>query len=53
MHVAADCDGRVHLEQVGLLAENLCALFYDVQSLLFGQATFAVEMLLEELDIGL
>lgn len=51
--VTADGDGGVHLEKVGLGAQELCALANDPESLLLGEAALAIEMLLEELNVGL
>lgn len=53
MHITAYSDGRVHFEQVGLSTQNFASLPDDPQRLLLGQATFAVEMLLEKVDVGL
>jgi len=52
VHVTAHCDGGIHLEQVGLLAQQFGTLADDPERLLLGQAALAVEVLLEELDVG-
>jgi hypothetical protein len=49
MDVAAHRDGRIHLQQVRLAPEDLRTGLYYPQRLLFGQAAFAVEMLLQKL----
>lgn len=51
--VAAHGDGGVHLEEVGLGAQNLAAPSQNEEGLLFSQATFAVEVLFEKVDVGL
>jgi hypothetical protein len=53
MDITTHSDWCVHFQQVGLCLQDLCALPDDPQSLLFRQASFAVEVLLQELDIGL
>ncbi|TKW51225.1 hypothetical protein CTA1_2028 [Colletotrichum tanaceti] len=51
--VTADGDGRIHLEQVGLGAEQFCAGSKNPEGLLLGQAAFTIEVLLEKVDVGL
>lgn len=53
VNVTTDGDGSVHLEKVGLGAQKLGTLLKNPKSLLLGKTTFAVEMLLEELKVGL
>lgn len=52
VNIATNGDGSIHLEKVGLGAQKLSTLLNDPKSLLLGKTTFAVEMLLEELEIG-
>lgn len=46
-------DGGVHLEKVWLGAQELCTLMNDPESLLLSETALAIEVLLEELDVGL
>jgi len=51
--ITTNGDGSVHLQEVGLGAQKLSTLPENPKSLLLGETTFAVEMLLEELKVGL
>lgn len=53
VNVTAHGDGSVHLEQVGLCAQDVGTSLENEESLLFGQTTLAVKMLLEKVDVGL
>ena len=53
VNITTNGDGSVHLQEVGLGAQKLSTLFQNPKSLLLGETTFAVEMLLEELKVGL
>jgi hypothetical protein len=53
MNIAAYCDGRIHLQEVRFSTEDIGSSPEDPESLLLGQATFAIEVLLEKGDIGL
>ena len=53
MNISTDGDWRIHLEQVWLLGENLASLVDDVDGLLLGEASLAVEVLLQEGEIWL
>jgi hypothetical protein len=50
--ITANCDWRIHFKQVGLGPEKFGTFMNDPKSLLLGQSAFAIEMLLQELDIG-
>lgn len=52
MDVTAHSDRRVHFQKIRLRLQDLRALPYDPERLVLGQATLAVKMLLEELEIG-
>lgn len=52
MNIATDSDRGVHFEQVWLVPQNLGRLTQNEQCLVIGQPPFAVEMVLEERDIG-
>lgn len=52
VHVAADGDGSIHLEEIRLLAQQVGARLDDPEGLLVGQPTLAVEVLLQEGDVG-
>jgi len=53
VNVTADGNRCIHLEKVGLGTEELGSFLQDPKSLLFGEATFAVEVSFEKLHIGL
>ena len=53
MYVAAYGDGRIHLEEIGFGLEDFGAFFYDPHRLIFGQPTFAIEVLFEVLQVRL
>lgn len=53
VNVTTDGDGSIHLEQIGLRVQDLGTLLNDPKSLLFGQTTLTIEVLLEEGDIRL
>lgn len=53
MHITTNGDWGVHFQEIGLALQDLCALLDNEQGLLFGEATLAIEMLLEELQIWL
>lgn len=51
--ITTDGNGCIHLEQVGLCAQDIGTGLEDEESLLLGQAAFAVKVLLEEVDVWL
>lgn len=53
MNITADRDGRIHLQQIRLALEHFCAHLYDPQRLFFGQSTLSIEVLFQELEVGL
>jgi hypothetical protein len=53
VNITTNGDGSVHLQEVGLGAQKLSTLLENPKSLLLGETTFTVEMLLEELKVGL
>lgn len=53
MDITTDGDRGVHLQEVGLRPKDLSASGEDEKSLLLGETTLAVEMLLEEGKVGL
>ena len=53
VNVTADSDGRIHLEEIGLLSQYLGALVDNIQRLLLRQAAFAVKVLLQESKVRL
>lgn len=53
MHIATNGDWCVHFQQIGLVLQNLGPLLDDEQGLLLGEATFAIEMLFEKLEVWL
>lgn len=52
VHVTADGDGGIHLEEIRFLTQELGARLNDPEGLLVGQPTLAVEVLLQEGDVG-
>lgn len=52
MDITADSDRCVHLQEVRLCSEDLSASGKDEKSLLLGETTLAVEVLLEEGKVG-
>jgi len=53
MHITTHCDWRIHLQQVRLALQDLCAHVDDEQSLLLCQPTLALEVLFQERQIWL
>ena len=53
MHITANGDWGVHFQEIGLALQDFCSLLDDKQSLFFGEAAFAIEVLLEELEVWL
>ena len=53
VNVAAHRDGCIHFQQVRFVAEDFATLGNDEKRLFLGQATLAVEVLLQKVDIGL
>ena len=53
MNISTHRDRSIHLQEVRLGLEDLRAGFDDPQCLLFGEAALPVQVLLEELKIGL
>ena len=53
MHITTDSNRGIHFQEIGFALQNFGPLLYDEQSLLFGEATLAIEMLLEELEVWL
>ena len=51
MNITTDRDGRIHFEQIWFTLEDFRSTLDDEQGLLFGQATFTTEMLLQELEV--
>jgi len=52
MNITANCDWCIHFKQVGFGPEKFGTFMNDPKSLLMGQSAFAIEMLLQELNIG-
>ena len=53
VHVTTNCDGRIHFQKIRLALQDFGTLFDYEQCLLLGQASFAVEMLFQVLEIWL
>ena len=49
MDITANCDGRIHFQQIGLLLQNLGTVPNNPKCLFFGKATFSAEVLFEKL----
>lgn len=46
VNISADSDWRIHLQEIGLLLQDLSTLLKNIQCLFLGQTSFTVEMLL-------
>ena len=53
MYISANCDGRIHLQQIRLLLQDLGAIPDDPERLFFGESTLSAEVLFEELQVRL
>lgn len=52
MNITTNGDRSVHLQKVAFSTKNLSSLAQNEQSLFFGEASFAVKMLLQKVDVG-
>jgi hypothetical protein len=53
VNVTTDSDGGIHLEEIGLGAQELGALLNNPEGLLIGETSLTIEVLLQESNVGL